>query len=98
MLENEKIVDFLFFLTAVEATFKFTYVEKYPDEPPLWEVHSQENLEDSDINDILSLLQHQVCLCRLTLYPGPSPVCDLNMTFLVCTCVNLCRCIWILTK
>lgn len=46
--------------TAVEATIKFTYVEKYPDEPPLWEIHSQENLEDSDAEDILTLLQQQV--------------------------------------
>lgn len=45
---------------TVEATIKFTYVEKYPDEPPLWEIHSQENLEDSDAEDILALLQQQV--------------------------------------
>lgn len=45
---------------AVEATIKFTYVEKYPDEPPLWEIHSQENLEDSHAEDILALLQQQV--------------------------------------
>ncbi|XP_061529636.1 RWD domain-containing protein 1 [Phycodurus eques] len=44
---------------TVEATLKFTYVEKYPDEPPLWEVHSQENLENSDMEDILTLLQQQ---------------------------------------
>lgn len=44
----------------MEATIKFTYVEKYPDEPPLWEIHSQENLEDSDAEDILTLLQQQV--------------------------------------
>ncbi|XP_054477669.1 RWD domain-containing protein 1 [Anoplopoma fimbria] len=43
----------------VEATLKFTYIEKYPDEPPLWEIHSQENLEDSDVEDILTLLQQQ---------------------------------------
>lgn len=47
---------------AVEVTLKFTYVEKYPDEPPLWEIHAQENLEDSDAEDILSLLQQQVTL------------------------------------
>lgn len=47
-------------LPAVEATIKFTYVEKYPDEPPLWEIHSQENLEDRDAEDILTLLQQQV--------------------------------------
>lgn len=46
---------------AVEATLKFTYVEKYPDEPPLWEIYSQENLEDSDAEDVLALLQQQVC-------------------------------------
>ncbi|TWW79953.1 RWD domain-containing protein 1 DRG family-regulatory protein 2 IH1 [Takifugu flavidus] len=45
---------------TVEATIKFTYVEKYPDEPPLWEIHSQENLEDRDAEDILTLLQQQV--------------------------------------
>jgi len=43
----------------VEATLKFTYVEKYPDEPPLWEIDSQENLEDSDAEDILTFLQQQ---------------------------------------
>ncbi|KAM8846283.1 RWD domain-containing protein 1 [Synchiropus picturatus] len=43
----------------VETTLKFTYVEKYPDEPPLWEIHSQENLENNDVDIILSLLQQQ---------------------------------------
>lgn len=43
----------------VEATLKFTYVEKYPDEPPLWEIDSQENLEDADVEDILTFLQQQ---------------------------------------
>uniref|UniRef100_A0A3P8ZAN7 RWD domain-containing protein 1 n=1 Tax=Esox lucius TaxID=8010 RepID=A0A3P8ZAN7_ESOLU len=37
----------------------FTYVEKYPDEVPLWEIYSQENLEDSDIDGILTLLKQQ---------------------------------------
>lgn len=44
---------------TVEATLKFTYLEKYPDEPPLWEIFSQENLEDSDAEGILTLLQQQ---------------------------------------
>ncbi|XP_016090302.1 RWD domain-containing protein 1-like [Sinocyclocheilus grahami] len=44
---------------TVEVTLKFTYVEKYPDEPPLWEIISQENLEDSYTEDILILLQQQ---------------------------------------
>ncbi|XP_040020225.2 RWD domain-containing protein 1 isoform X2 [Gasterosteus aculeatus] len=43
----------------VEATLKFTYVEKYPDEPPQWEIFSQENLEDTDVEDILALLLQQ---------------------------------------
>ncbi|XP_012680049.1 RWD domain-containing protein 1 [Clupea harengus] len=43
----------------VEVTLKFTYVEKYPDEPPLWEIHAQENLEDPDAEDVLKLLQQQ---------------------------------------
>lgn len=45
---------------AVETMLKFTYVEKYPDEPPLWEIQSQENLENSDVESILTLLQQQV--------------------------------------
>ncbi|KAK7157931.1 hypothetical protein R3I93_009203 [Phoxinus phoxinus] len=44
---------------TVEATLKFTYLEKYPDEPPLWEIFSQENLEDSDAEGILTLLKEQ---------------------------------------
>ncbi|KAI2655113.1 RWD domain-containing protein 1 [Labeo rohita] len=44
---------------TVEVTLKFTYVEKYPDEPPLWEIFSQENLEDSDAEDVLTLLKQQ---------------------------------------
>uniref|UniRef100_A0A3Q4N7J5 RWD domain-containing protein 1 n=1 Tax=Neolamprologus brichardi TaxID=32507 RepID=A0A3Q4N7J5_NEOBR len=44
---------------TVETTLKFTYVDKYPDEPPLWEIYSQENLEESDTEDILTLLQQQ---------------------------------------
>lgn len=46
---------------VVQVTLKFTYVENYPDEAPLWEIQSQENLEDRDTEDILSLLQQQVC-------------------------------------
>ncbi|CAL8287278.1 unnamed protein product [Merluccius merluccius] len=44
---------------SVEATLKFTYVEKYPDEPPEWEIFSRENLEDGDEEEILTLLQQQ---------------------------------------
>ncbi|XP_026868322.1 RWD domain-containing protein 1 [Electrophorus electricus] len=44
---------------TLEVTLKFTYVEKYPDEPPLWEVPYQENLEDADKEDILVLLKQQ---------------------------------------
>nr|XP_020517091.1 RWD domain-containing protein 1-like [Labrus bergylta] len=43
----------------VETLLKFTYVEKYPDEAPLWEIQSQENLEDVDVGEILTLLQQQ---------------------------------------
>ncbi|XP_033836775.1 RWD domain-containing protein 1 [Periophthalmus magnuspinnatus] len=44
---------------TVETTLKFTYVESYPDEAPLWEIQSQENLEDGDVEEILTLLQQQ---------------------------------------
>ncbi|KAM6967446.1 RWD domain-containing protein 1 [Aplochiton taeniatus] len=43
----------------VEVTLKFTYVEKYPDEVPLWEIFAQENLEDADAQEVLNLLQQQ---------------------------------------
>ncbi|KAL0984943.1 hypothetical protein UPYG_G00150800 [Umbra pygmaea] len=44
---------------TVEVTLQFTYVEKYPDEAPLWEIYSQENLEESDIQGILNILKLQ---------------------------------------
>ncbi|RVE62133.1 hypothetical protein OJAV_G00154140 [Oryzias javanicus] len=44
---------------TVEATLKFTYTEKYPDEPPLLEIYSQENLEDRDVEELLLLLEEQ---------------------------------------
>nr|XP_035141534.1 LOW QUALITY PROTEIN: RWD domain-containing protein 1-like [Callithrix jacchus] len=44
---------------TVQTTLKFTYSEKYPDEAPLYEIFSQENLEDNDISDILKLLALQ---------------------------------------
>uniref|UniRef100_A0A8D2CTE2 RWD domain-containing protein 1 n=1 Tax=Sciurus vulgaris TaxID=55149 RepID=A0A8D2CTE2_SCIVU len=43
---------------TVQTTLKFTYSEKYPDEAPLYEIFSQENLED-DVSDILKLLAVQ---------------------------------------
>lgn len=45
---------------AVQTTLKFTYSEKYPDEAPLYEIFSQENLEDNDVSGILKLLALQV--------------------------------------
>ncbi|XP_030054399.1 RWD domain-containing protein 1 isoform X1 [Microcaecilia unicolor] len=44
---------------TVQATLKFTYVDKYPDEAPSYEIDSQENLEDNDISDIITLLDQQ---------------------------------------
>ncbi|EHB00687.1 RWD domain-containing protein 1, partial [Heterocephalus glaber] len=43
----------------VQTTLKFTYSEKYPDEAPLYEIFSQENLEDNDVIDIFKLLALQ---------------------------------------
>uniref|UniRef100_A0A8B9PMW5 RWD domain-containing protein n=1 Tax=Apteryx owenii TaxID=8824 RepID=A0A8B9PMW5_APTOW len=45
---------------TVQTTLKFTYREKYPDETPLYEIVSQENLEDNDVTDIIKLLEKQV--------------------------------------
>uniref|UniRef100_A0A3P9JUR8 RWD domain-containing protein 1 n=1 Tax=Oryzias latipes TaxID=8090 RepID=A0A3P9JUR8_ORYLA len=44
---------------TVEATLKFNYTEKYPDEPPLFEIYSQENLEDRDVEELLLLLEKE---------------------------------------
>lgn len=51
---------FFFYFVAVQTTLKFTYREKYPDETPLYEVVSQENLDDNDVTDIIKLLEQQV--------------------------------------
>lgn len=48
------------YLVAVQTTLKFTYREKYPDETPLYEIVSQENLDDNDVMDIIKLLEQQV--------------------------------------
>lgn len=37
---------------TVRTALKFTYSEKYPDEAPLYEIFSQENLDDIDVSDI----------------------------------------------
>ncbi|XP_055491766.1 RWD domain-containing protein 1 [Leucoraja erinacea] len=44
---------------TVESTLQFTYVEKYPDDPPKFEIAAHENLQTSDIADIMSLLNDQ---------------------------------------
>ncbi|EHB09226.1 RWD domain-containing protein 1 [Heterocephalus glaber] len=44
---------------TVQTTLEFTYSEKHPDEAPLYEIFSQENLEDNDVIEILKLLALQ---------------------------------------
>ncbi|XP_067840810.1 RWD domain-containing protein 1 [Heptranchias perlo] len=44
---------------TVEATLQFTYVEQYPDDPPIFEITGQENLQKSDVADIMTLLNEQ---------------------------------------
>lgn len=39
---------------------QFSYVEKYPEEPPLFEIVDNENLEDNQIEEIISLINEQV--------------------------------------
>ncbi|KAE8602626.1 hypothetical protein XENTR_v10014057 [Xenopus tropicalis] len=43
----------------VQVTIKFSYVESYPDEAPVYEIVSQENLECTDTSSLLSLLKDQ---------------------------------------
>ncbi|XP_078068802.1 RWD domain-containing protein 1 isoform X1 [Mustelus asterias] len=45
---------------TVEATIQFTYVEQYPDDPPTFEIIGQENLQKSDVADIITLLNEQI--------------------------------------
>ncbi|XP_041044035.1 RWD domain-containing protein 1 isoform X1 [Carcharodon carcharias] len=45
---------------TVEATIQFTYVEQYPDDPPSFEIIGQENLQKSDVADIITLLNEQI--------------------------------------
>uniref|UniRef100_A0A8D0G7Y9 RWD domain-containing protein 1 n=1 Tax=Sphenodon punctatus TaxID=8508 RepID=A0A8D0G7Y9_SPHPU len=80
---------------TVQVTLKFTCGEKYPDETPLYEILSQENLEDNDINDVLKLLEQQVrkknymlALCKSemwNLWPkghfSPAPCTSLGLPF-----------------
>ncbi|GCB80718.1 RWD domain-containing protein 1 isoform X2 [Scyliorhinus torazame] len=45
---------------TVEATIQFTYIEQYPDDPPIFEIIGQENLQKSDVADIITLLNEQI--------------------------------------
>ncbi|XP_075059061.1 RWD domain-containing protein 1 [Mixophyes fleayi] len=43
----------------IQVALKFTYAGSYPDQAPLYEIVSQENLEDADASGILTLLEEQ---------------------------------------
>lgn len=45
---------------AASCVIQFSYVEKYPEEPPLFEIVDNENLEDDQIGEIISLINEQV--------------------------------------
>lgn len=45
---------------AASCVIQFSYVEKYPEEPPLFEIVDNENLEDDQIEEIISLINEQV--------------------------------------
>ena len=81
---NDDLLNVPCVLPVVEVTLKFTYVEKYPDEPPLWEINAQENLEDPDAEDVLKLLQQQVCLSVCL-----SVSVSLSLSLSLCVLVNL---------
>lgn len=42
------------------CVIQFSYVEKYPEEPPLFEIVDNENLEDDQIEEIISLINEQI--------------------------------------
>ncbi|XP_071113870.1 RWD domain-containing protein 1-like [Haliotis cracherodii] len=44
---------------ACSCRVQFTYVEKYPDEPPLMEITDPDNLDDADIDSLTQYLNEQ---------------------------------------
>lgn len=52
-----------------ECTIKFTYTPKYPDEAPLMEIESSENLDEEQQDMVLQFINEQVtfgficCVC-----------------------------------
>ena len=57
----------LFFLAS--CIIQFTYTDRYPDELPVMEIISSENLDDKSVDDILSFMTKLVKSATLLLQP-----------------------------
>lgn len=64
---------------------QFSYVEKYPEEPPLFEIVDNENLEDDQIEEIISLINEQV-LSSIIVHVFHTGIKQSN-TCSTCTCI-----------
>jgi len=51
------------------CNIQFTYTDKYPDELPVMEILSSENLDDESVNSVLSLMTQLVTSTALLLQP-----------------------------
>jgi len=49
----------LFFFSA-SCIIQFTFTDKYPDELPVMEIISSENLDDESVDSVLSFMTHMV--------------------------------------
>ena len=49
-----------FILFIVSVILGFTYTETYPDEGPVMEVKSYENIEECHVDELLELMKEQV--------------------------------------
>jgi len=49
-----------FCITVASCVIQFTYTDRYPDELPVMEITSSENLSDESVDSILSLMTRLV--------------------------------------
>ena len=57
----------LFVVIAVCATLQFTYVDTYPDDPPVIEVPSYDGMDSSDVESLQEFLYQEVILLLFAL-------------------------------
>ena len=55
---------YMFFrpIFLASCTVQFSYVETYPDEPPVFEITESDNIEEDQIQELLDLMTEQVVI------------------------------------